>query len=275
MANSGGWARTIELFVFVTLVALGGTTIVAASWARDVAEPRAILLGADRGVSLLVTAGSARVLIVSGTDPAQLGNAVSKARHLGLDRLDLLIVSGNSGATELATRIVDLLNPRMVVAVGSGASLAPSGIIPGKIVASPTEIELPEAVTVAIDVWPSADGENEDVTWSARVERAGSSVYWVSDREALMQEPFPDEVDVTILGRGQPADDTPFPNTRVVVVAGESISGPDLRALMVGSIGPDVETVRIFAGEERRIDLDPEGIRSVSGAVMAGSPVAT
>jgi hypothetical protein len=273
VGKQSGWVRTVELFVFVTLLALGATTIATASWARDMAQPRVTLLGADRGVSLLVTAGPARVLIVEGTDPAQLGNAVSKARHIGLDRLDLLIVSGNGAATELATRTVELLRPRMVIAVGSGASLAPAGIVPGTIVEGPTEFELPEGVSITIDVWPAAGGENDDVTWTAHIERGGASVFWASDREALAQASLPEQADVTVLGRGKPAADTLFPNTRAIVVAGEPISGPELRELVIDAIGPDVETLRVFAGEEKRVELDPAGIRSVPDAVLAGAPI--
>jgi hypothetical protein len=38
---------------------------------------------------------------------------------------------------------------------------------------------------------------------------------------------------------------------------------------------PEIETKRVFAGETVRIDLELEGIRSVSGAMPAASPVAT
>jgi hypothetical protein len=266
------WTRTLELFAFVCLIALGSTTIVTASWARDYAQPRVTLLGSERGISALVTAGAARVLIVNGTDPAALGNAMSKARHLGLERLDLLIVSGNSAAAGLAPRAIELLKPRSVLAVGGTASLAGSPIVPQKVIDRSTEIELPEGVNIAIEVWPAADGENEDVTWSARIERGGASLYWVSDREDLMLDSLPEDVDVTVIGRGAPADNTPFPRTRTIVVAGESISGPDLRALALDSLGPDVETRRIYAGETVRIDLDAEGIRKVSGSVPAASP---
>ncbi len=267
-----GWARTLELFAFVFLIAIGGTTIATASWARDFAQPRATLLGADRGVSVLVTAGAARVLIVNGTDAAALGNAVSKARHPGLDRLDLMIVSGNAAAADLAPQAVELLNPRKVMIVGSTTSLAGTSIVPIKVVEQSTELELPEGVTIAIEVWPAADGENDDVTWSATIERGGASVYWVSDREELLQDSLPEQADVTVIGRGAPADDTPFPNTRVIVIAGESITGPDLRAIAVDSIGPEVETRRIFAGEVVRIDLDPAGIGAVSGSFPAATP---
>ncbi len=266
------WSRKLELFAFFFMLSLGGATIVSASWARDYAQPRATLLGSERGISVLVTAGAARVLIVNGTDPAALGNAISKARHPGLDRLDLVIVSGNAAAAGLAPRVVELLNPREMMTVGSAASLAGSSIVPRKVIEHSTEIELPHGVTISIEVWPAADGENEDVTWSVRIERGGASVYWVSDRERLLQESLPDEADVTIVGRGAPADGAPFPNTRVIVVAGESIIGPDLRALALDSLGPEVETKRIFAGEDLRIELDPEGIWTVSGSTPAGTP---
>lgn len=261
--------------MFALLLALGGTTIATASWARDFAQPRATLLGAERGISVLVTAGAARVLIVNGTDSAALGNAMSKARHPGLDRLDLMIVTGNAAGAELVPRAIELLKPRSVITIGSVASLAATSIIPLQVIEHSTEIELPDGVTIAIEVWPAADGENDDVTWSATIERGGASVYWVSDREELMQDSLPETADVTVIGRGAPADDSPFPNTHVIVAAGESISGPDLRATALDSIGPEVETLRIYSGEDVRIDLDPEGISTVSGSTPAGSPEAS
>lgn len=269
------WARTLERAVFLLLVALGGTTILAASWSGDYAQPRATLLGSERGISVLVTAGSARVLILNGTDPTALGNALSKARHPGLERLDLMIVPGNAGAATLAPRAIELLAPRAVMTVGGDASLAGTSIVPLKIIDRSTAIELPEGVTIAIDLWAAADGENDDVTWSARIERGDASIYWVSDREELMQDSLPAEVNVTVIGRGAPVNDTPFPLTRTIVVAGESISGPDLRTLAFGSLGPDVDTKRIYAGEIVRIDLDAAGIGAVPGALPAASPTAT
>lgn len=253
---------------------MGATTIVTASWARDYQQPRATLLGSDRGVSLLVTAGPARVLIVSGTDADELLSALDKARHPVLDRIDILIVSGNAAAAEVAERAIELTSPREVMTVGSAASLAETSTVPVEIIENTTQIELPESVTVLVEVWPAANGENEDVTWSALVERAGASVYWVSDREDLMQESMLEAADVVVIGRGAPTDTTPFPRTDTIVVAGESISGPELRALALDSLGPEVTTKRIYAGEEVRIDLDPAGIDSVPGADPVGSPIA-
>jgi hypothetical protein len=267
--------RAIERFVLVTLVLLGGTTIVAASasWARDLATPRVTLLGAERGISALITASSARVLILNGTDAAELGNAVEKAKHPGLDRLDVMIVSGNAAAADIAPRMIELLRPRLVLAVGSAASLETASIVPDRIIDHTTEIELPDGVLLTVELWPAAGGENDDVTWSVMIERGGATVYWVADREALMQDEVPDEANVVVIGRGQPATDTQFPATRIIVAAGESITGPELRARALDAIGPDSETVRIFAGETTRIDLDPEGIRSVDGGTMVATPV--
>jgi len=273
--GGGGIGALIERFVLVALVALGATTIVAASWARDFSTPRVTLLGSERGVSALVTAGAARVLIIEGTNATELGNALSKARHPGLDRVDIAIVSGNAAASGIVSRAIRLLDPRMVIAIGSETSLTGTDISPATIIDHTTEIELPEGVRITIEVWPSNDGESDDITWSAMIERGGASVYWVSDREALMQEGLPAEADVTVIGRGKPASDTPFPRTHTIAAAGESIGGPDLRALGADTIGSDVETVRVFAGETVRIALDPEGIRGVTGATAAGSLVAT
>jgi len=265
--------RAIERFVLVTLVLLGGTTIVAASWARDLATPRVTLLGAERGISALITASSARVLILNGTDAAELGNAVEKAKHPGLDRLDVMIVSGNAAAADIAPRMIELLRPRLVLAVGSAASLETASIVPDRIIDHTTEIELPDGVLLTVELWPADGGENDDVTWSVMIERGGATVYWVADREALMQDEVADEANVVVIGRGQPATDTQFPATRIIVAAGESITGPELRARALDAIGPDSETVRVFAGETTRIDLDPEGIRSVDGGTMVATPV--
>jgi len=273
-SSGGSVGALIERFVLVALVALGATTVVATSWARDFSTPRVTLLGAERGVSILVTAGTARVLIIEGTNATELGNALSKARHPGLDRLDIAIVSGNAAASRMVSRAIRLLAPRMVIAIGSDTILAANGISPAMVIHRTTEIDLPEGVRITIEVWPSNSGESESVTWSAMIERGGAAVYWVSDREALMQEGLPIKADITVIGRGKPAADTPFPRTRTIAAAGESIDGPDLRAIAAETIGPDTETLRVFAGETLRIALDPEGIRGVTGATIAGSPTA-
>jgi hypothetical protein len=271
-STSGSLSRMIERFVLVTLVFLGGTTIVTASWARDLATPRVTLLGAERGVSALITASSARVLILNGTNVTELGNAVERARHPGLDRLDVMIVSGNGATASFAPQMIELLRPRMVLAVGSDASLATANVVPDKIFDHTTEIELPDGITLTIEVWPAAGGENDDVTWSVMIERGGASVYWVADREALMQDELPHEANVVVVGRGKPTGDTPFPLTNAIAAAGESITGPELRALALNAIGPETETVRVFAGETNRIDLDPAGIQSIDGGTLAATP---
>ena len=151
-STSGNMGRAIERFVLVTLVLLGGTTIVAASWARDLATPRVTLLGAERGISALITASSARVLILNGTDAAEFGNAVEKAKHPGLDRLDVMIVSGNAAAADIAPRMIELLRPRLVLAVGSAASLETASIVPDRIIDHTTEIELPDGVLLTVEL---------------------------------------------------------------------------------------------------------------------------
>jgi hypothetical protein len=271
-STSGSLSRMIERFVLVTLVFLGGTTIVTASWARDLATPRGTVLGAERGVSALITASSARVLILNGTNVSELGNAVERARHPGLDRLDVMIVSGNGAAASFAPQMIELLRPRVVLAIGSDASLATANIVPDKIVDHTTEIELPDGITLTIEVWPAAGGENDDVTWSGMIERGGASDYWVADGEALMQDELPHEANVVVVGRGKPTGDTPFPLTNAIAAAGESITGPELRALALNAIGPETETVRVFAGETNRIDLDPAGIQSIDGGTLAATP---
>ena len=160
-----------------------------------------------------------------------------------------------------------------MIAVGSTASLDTAGIVPGKIIEHTTEIELPDGVFLTIEVWPAASGENDDVTWSVMIRRGGASIYWVADREALMQDDLPTQVDMVIIGRGKPADDTPFPATRIIAAAAESVTGPELRALALETIGPNSDTARVFAGEITRIELDPEGIRSVEGSTVAATPV--
>lgn len=273
VSDSRNWVSLIERFILIALVALGGMTIVTASWARDFASPRVTLLGTERGISLLITTGSTRVLVLAGSNPTELGNAIAKARHPGLDRIDLMIVSGNPAATELAQRSIQLLHPRMILAVGSDASLRSSGIVPGKLIDHTTEIDLPNGVVLTIEVWSSEGGDGDDVTWSVMIERGGAAVYWVADREALLQEELPDSANITIMGRGSPAKDTPFPRSRVIVAAGESISGPDLRATALDALGPETETARIYAGEITRIELDPQGIHSMDGTTMARSPI--
>lgn len=271
-SRSGGWISLIERFVFVLLVSLGGTTIVAASWANDFSTPRATLLGANRGVAVLVTAGAARILILDGTNSTELGNAIARARHPGLDRIDLMLVSGNEAASGMAHRTIRLLQPRMVLAIGNDEHLRKSGIDVGKTIDHSTEIELPSNVVLTIEVWPAGEG---DVIWSVEIDRGGASLYWVSNRDTLTKPELPASVDVTIIGRGKPSPDTPIPVTRTIVAAGESISGPDLREIAVNANGPETETARVYAGETIRIDLDPSGIRSIEGATTAGSPIAT
>lgn len=257
------------------LVALGSTTIVTASWARDFASPRVTLLGAERGIALLITSGSSRVLLLGGSNPTELGNAIAKARHPGLDRIDVMIVSGSVGTTDMTQRSIRLLAPRMIITVGTDASLQNSDIVTDKTIDRATEIELSNGVVLTIDVWSSSEDDTDETTWAVKIERGGASVLWVADRGALEQNGLPETTDIIILGNGKPNSRIPFPRARVVVAAGESISGPEMRSIAGNAIGPDVEIARLYAGEITRIDLAPQGIRSIDDAIPVASPAAT
>jgi hypothetical protein len=89
-------ARFAVVAACAMLVAVAATSAIAAHWARDMREPRIALLGAGNHLSVLVTAGDARVLIVSGNEPAAFADALSRARPPTMRRLDVLIVGGNA-----------------------------------------------------------------------------------------------------------------------------------------------------------------------------------
>ena len=88
------WAWRSLALLALGLTATGFVLALAfgAFVARGYDEPTVTLLGAGDGISLLVTDGPARLLIATGNDSADFGNALSDARPFCHNRIDILLL---------------------------------------------------------------------------------------------------------------------------------------------------------------------------------------
>ncbi len=67
---------TIFAAVFLASTVLGGG--MGAAWANETRQPRLNVLGSGNALSVLITAGQARILLATGDDPVAFANALAQ-----------------------------------------------------------------------------------------------------------------------------------------------------------------------------------------------------
>lgn len=262
------------------LIALGAAAMVFAAiclvWSFDLRGQRVTLLGGSEGaVSVLVTSGSARVLIATGDDPSALTTALERARHPTTRRLDLLLVAGSGPMLRGPDAIAAGDGVRQIISLGQltspaeTAAIRAAGVIP---ITGPKQIQLDERVTIDLNVASTEDDTNP--AWRAIVRHDQSSVMILSSSEAATQFGRAGPVSALVLASGgdpflawqeQPAPVLAFPEA--------AIPGPRLRAETATGDRPEW-FVRVFAGEAVRLGLGTDGLHLPPGAAIAsGSPV--
>jgi hypothetical protein len=259
----------LAAFLVIAIPAFG----IEIAWARDLYQPRVTVIGSDRGLSAFVTSGSSRLLIVSGNDPAAFGNALAHARHPGLSRIDLIIAGGEPATSRLAAYAIDRVNPGYVIVAGDDSSLLESGLHVDEATTHPRRIELQGGMTVTLDV-ASRGAQSESDVWTVVIERGATRIVFVSHPDAIDALPIRGPMAALIIGRGNAHLTTTFPDARLVVADGESISGPDLRSVVGESLGPEALTLRVFAGETSRLDFVEGGLKVSENAQRADTSLA-
>lgn len=235
--------------VFVSATAIG------ASWSRDQQQPRVTLLGAGDAVSVYVTSGAARLLIVAGDDPPTLGNALNSARRPGLTRLDVLLASGHFSDFSAVSRIVRSSDPRYVGIIGDSERFLTNGIRVTETITRPRQLLLSGDMTVSIDI-----DKPESDHWRVLIAKGDTVVVILSSPEALPAFPQPPAAALSVFVRGAPNDDTLLYSS-AVAVSDDAASPTDFRDLLPRILGPDGYGLRIHDEEAVRFDFVDGGLR--------------
>lgn len=246
---------------------------VGIAWVIDFRAPRVTLLGAgEDALSVLVTAGNARLLIATGDDPAAFSTALERARHPLSRRLDIVLLTGTDR---------DLLAPATIAGQGEARYLATLGTLPpspestviraagATPLTTAKRFQLDDNVVVDLDL---ASAENGNVIWRAVVRRHATSVVVLSRSEAADLFTWPGPASALVISGGDNPlaawEQVPAP---LLAFPDGAVAGPDLRQAVAGASGPDW-AVRVFPAEAIRLTLGQDGLEL---APAAADPLST
>jgi hypothetical protein len=265
---------TLGLAVF--LAASVGFMTLGLVWAHDLRSPRITLLGGGEDtLSVYITAGSARLLIATGNDPAQLTTALERARYPTARRLDLALLTGDGRDLRGPAAIATDLEARYLATIGYLPPSPETDVIraAGAVALTTSKrMTLADGVTLDLEVAPQLDGE--ETKWRALVRHGPTTVAILSDGSAAELFTWPGSVSALVVTAGtEPLsawDALPAP---LLAFPDEAISGPDLRAAAATGAAPGW-AVRVFPGEAIRLQLEPDGLELGPGAgIPLASPV--
>lgn len=245
-------------------------------WSFDLRGQRVTLLGGGEGaVSVLVTSGSARVLIATGDDPSAFTTALERARHPTTRRIDLLLVAGSGAFLRAPEAIAADDSVRQIMSLGQLSSSAETtairaaGVVP---ITGRKQIHLDDQVTIDLDVARADD--NSDPAWRAIIRHDQTSVVVLSSSDAATQFGRSGPVSALVVATGgDPLLAWNEQRAPVLAFPEAAIPGARLRADTATGARPEW-FVRVFAGEAVRLGLESDGVHLPPGAAVASaSPV--
>lgn len=257
------------------------TSAIGAAFAADMRTPGVTVLGAGSRVSVLITAGAARLLLATGDDPVALGNGLDLARHPTTRRLDVLLVAGQSRDLQAPAAIVESEHARFMARIGSPSdrSLPPSlqglPILPVE-----RRFRLPDDVEILVR-WESGDDNDAAPMWVAVISHANSSIAVLSEGRAATLLGSVAVVNAVIVAGGEPLDALRSVSTGAIVTTDTAVTGKDLRQSAAAIAGDDLWGVRVYPGEAVRctftdgaVNLPPDAGQQLTGSTV-GQPSPT
>jgi hypothetical protein len=264
IALSARWPRwkaalVVGLAAFVVASVVGGA--VAAAWARGMREPRVVVLGAGKQLSVFVTSRDARFLIATGDDPVAFTNALDEARELTTRRIDVLLIAGRGESLLAPVAAHELGDIRYVASLGPLADSAEADALGDAVPALPTprRFQLPGGVSIVVEV--VAMDEAGKVAWSAVIRHGDTAVAVVSDGEDVATLPPLGPVAAVVLAGGNPEKALAAVTTPALVVSADAVSGRDVRRIVAPAASGELWTIRVFPGEAVRLDFVSDGLR--------------
>lgn len=241
-------------------VALG----IAGAVARRTETPRIIALGAGDDLSILVTAGPARLLLATGTDTTAFGNAFGAALPLGLRRIDVVLLAGRGKSTAVADYALHAVAGRTYAVIDHGLAVDELGndaVRRPEMLTANRRYQLPEDVAVSVET--AGDGEDDDAqsVWRVMIECRLSRVVVVPDGWTLDRFPPPDSFSALIITGSHPTPAVASMPAPVLVVGAESVPHDVLREEVVPALQRDLYLLSVFPGEATRLDFVEDGLR--------------
>jgi hypothetical protein len=229
-------------------------------WLEELRSPRVVLLGSGDHLSVLVTAGDARLLIASGDDPAAFGNALGRVLPPSQERLDLVLVAGTGDNLRAATVAASHPGTRSVAAL---APFPRSPDLPAllgvPLIGAPRRIDL-GGVAVTVEAAPTEDAEEDEWSWRATVERGTSRIVVLSDGPAADRFPGAASATLLVVAGGDPMAGWRSLPSPALALPDAAIPPVNLRETAANGERVPSHVVRVFPGEAVPLEFVDGGI---------------
>lgn len=211
----------------------------APALARKNHGDRIVMLGAGTTLSVLVTSGSTRLLLATGSNRTDFANAFEAAMPFGVRRIDVVLIAGYGANLVVPSRALDQLDPAFAAAVhplaaGDAARHFPEG--PPAPLDNPTRIRLSDDVSLTLETTPSASSDTARLSWRVLIQRGRTTVAVLSSAEAYVDFTWSDTLSALIVVDGPVASVDDF---AAAAVAGPA-SGMDANRLQAMNSHPSV-----------------------------------
>ncbi len=263
------------VFVASTVVGSG----MGAAWSGVTRQPSVSVLGSGTALSVLVTAGSARLLLATGDDPVGFANALAQVRRPTTPRIDILLIAGRGRSLLVPIAARETVRPRYVASLGTippspeRDALQVSNL---PVLASPRVVDLGSGVQVEVETADGGGSASAEVrtAWRLIVRHEATTVVILSHGEDAGRFPDIGPVAALVVAAGTPALKQEVLTAGALVVPTSAVSGKDLRRDLGASIQKRLWTVRTFPGEVTRLEFVRGGLRLPTDATAVNpSPV--
>jgi hypothetical protein len=232
----------------------------AAVQAGRAGAPAVHALGAGDDLSILVTAGPARLLIATGTDTTAFGNALASALPFLLRRIDVVLLAGAGRSAAVASHAMRSVHGRAFAIVDPNYN-AFEGKSPSErrteAIIEPRSYELPLGVSVTVE----SAVDDEQSGWRATIVHELTRVVVVPDGRLAKIFSWYDPISALIVTGDRPAEAVVAARTPAVVVNAESVSVDALREEMASIAPRPLWMLQVFAGESKAIEFVDSGLR--------------
>jgi hypothetical protein len=251
--------RTLWLAGLVFLLTFTAVAGLAVTWSRTAAEPRIILLGSGGAVSVLVTAGSSRLLIATGDNTTDFGNALDAALPPTIRRLDVLLVAGDGGVVPHALRTRDA---RYRAFIGlPNASVGDLATDLGvDTLTAPRRFQLAEGVIVTVNVDPVTTTDDR-TSWRATISRGETTIIVLSDGADVANFEPTGFISALVVARGQPDRALINAEVHALLLSEEAARKPTWREEFARGRSPGLLVLPVANGQAATLRFVDRGLQ--------------
>lgn len=272
------WQTTLLTVALVFVIALAGTAAAFVIWLQDLNAPQVAFLGSGKQLSLLVTDGPARLLLATGDDRIEFGNALAQLRPVFARRIDLLLLAGSGASLRAPLAMSHDPHARVVATLGAlppsaeAAELAAIAPFP-----MPRHIQLGPSIGVTLETAlpDSTTSGSNPLSWRATIEHGETRIVVLSDGAAVDRfDPGPPASVLAVSGK-DPLTAWNLEPAVVLVASADAIDGQEQRDAPPARADAPSWGYRVHPGEALRLRFVAGGIALPSEAAnaMTGTPI--